>query len=86
VVAQGHRTFVVSWRNPDASHAQVSWDDYIEQGAIQAIEVVRDIAKVPQINALGILCGRNHFDHCLGRAGGTGRKTGQQRHTAHNLD
>jgi polyhydroxyalkanoate synthase len=57
VVAQGHRTFVVSWRNPDASHAQVSWDDYIEQGAIQAIQVVRDIAKVPQINALGFCVG-----------------------------
>ena len=57
VVAQGHRTFVVSWRNPDASHAQVSWDDYIEQGAIKAIEVVQEIAKVPQINALGFCVG-----------------------------
>jgi polyhydroxyalkanoate synthase len=57
VVAQGHRTFVVSWRNPDASHAQVSWDDYIDQGAIQAIEAVREIAKVPQINALGFCVG-----------------------------
>ena len=57
VVAQGHRTFVVSWRNPDASHSQVSWDDYIEHGAIKAIEVVQEIAKVPQINALGFCVG-----------------------------
>ena len=57
VVSQGHRTFVVSWRNPDNSHAQVTWDDYIEQGAIEAIKVVQDIAKVPQINALGFCVG-----------------------------
>ncbi|MEY4448225.1 MAG: Poly-beta-hydroxybutyrate polymerase, partial [Pseudomonadota bacterium] len=32
-VSQGHRTFVVSWRNPDESMAQKSWDDYIENAA-----------------------------------------------------
>ncbi|MBC7549002.1 MAG: class I poly(R)-hydroxyalkanoic acid synthase, partial [Polaromonas sp.] len=36
-VAQGHHTFVVSWRNPDASMAKKTWDDYIEHAAIQAI-------------------------------------------------
>jgi polyhydroxyalkanoate synthase len=25
----GHRTFVVSWRNPDV-HGEKTWDDYIE--------------------------------------------------------
>ena len=43
-VAQGHRTFVVSWRNPDQSLAQASWDDYIAHGAIQAIETVQAIS------------------------------------------
>jgi polyhydroxyalkanoate synthase len=32
-VEQGHRTFVVSWRNPDASLAGKTWDDYIEDAA-----------------------------------------------------
>ena len=36
---QGHRLFVVSWRNPDESLAAKSWDDYIAEGPIQAIEV-----------------------------------------------
>ncbi|NBX53873.1 MAG: class I poly(R)-hydroxyalkanoic acid synthase [Betaproteobacteria bacterium] len=57
VVSKGHRTFVVSWRNPDSSHAHVSWDDYIATGAIEAIRVVQDIAKVAQINALGFCVG-----------------------------
>ena len=60
-VAQGHRTFVVSWRNPDASLATKTWDDYIEHAVIQAIAVTSDIAgKVGTdgaINALGFCVG-----------------------------
>ena len=56
-VAQGHRTFVVSWRNPDASMAQKTWDDYIEHAAIQAIQVVQDITGAETINTLGFCVG-----------------------------
>lgn len=56
-VEQGHRTFVVSWRNPDESLANKTWDDYIEGAVIQAIDVVRDIGGAPQINALGFCVG-----------------------------
>jgi len=42
-VEQGHRVFVVSWRNPDESMRDRTWDDYIEDAAIRAIEVVREI-------------------------------------------
>ena len=34
-VEQGHRVFVMSWRNPDESLANCTWDDYIEDGADQ---------------------------------------------------
>lgn len=60
-VTQGHRTFVVSWRNPDESMGQVTWDDYIEKGAIQAIQAVREITgqdrRGGQINTLGFCVG-----------------------------
>ncbi len=56
-VSEGHTVFLVSWRNPDASLANATWDDYIEQGAIEAINVVRDISKQEQINALGFCVG-----------------------------
>ena len=35
-VEQGHRVFVVSWRNPDESLADKTWDDYIEHGRHRA--------------------------------------------------
>jgi len=56
-VEQGHTVFLVSWVNPDASLKQASWDDYIETGAIKAIEVVRDITGQDQINTLGFCVG-----------------------------
>jgi len=56
-VGQGHRTFVVSWRNPDESLAHKTWDDYIEDAAIRAIQVVQEISGAKSINALGFCVG-----------------------------
>src|SRR5690606_20161680 len=56
-VEQGHRTFVVSWRNPDESLARHTWDQYIEDAVIRAIDVVRDITGSEDINALGFCVG-----------------------------
>jgi len=56
-VEQGHRVFVVSWRNPDASLADKTWDDYIEHAAIRAIHVVQDLTGAKTINTLGFCVG-----------------------------
>lgn len=56
-VEQGHRTFVVSWRNPDESLAQKTWDEYIEEAVIKAIGVTQDITGASTINALGFCVG-----------------------------
>jgi len=56
-VAQGHRTFVVSWRNPDASLAKATWDDFIENAVIKAITVTQNITGAKSINTLGFCVG-----------------------------
>jgi polyhydroxyalkanoate synthase len=56
-VEQGHRTFVVSWRNPDVSLADKTWDDYIEDAAIRAIDVVQELSGANTINTLGFCVG-----------------------------
>ncbi len=56
-VEQGHTVFVVSWVNPDASLGHLSWDDYIEEGPIRAIEVAREICGVKKLNVLGFCIG-----------------------------
>lgn len=55
--SQGHRTFVVSWRNPGEEQGHLTWDDYIENAAIRAIQVVQEIGGADQINALGFCVG-----------------------------
>ena len=57
MVSQGHTVFLVSWKNPDASMAQVSWDDYVGKGVIKAIDVVKEIGDTKQINILGFCVG-----------------------------
>jgi polyhydroxyalkanoate synthase len=64
-VSQGHRTFVVSWRNPDESMAQKTWDDYIEHAAIKAIHQVQEITGAKQINALGFCVGGTILSNAL---------------------
>jgi polyhydroxyalkanoate synthase subunit PhaC len=60
LVSQGHRTFVLSWRNADESIQDKTWDDYIEDAAICAIKKTAQLtgAKAKEgINALGFCVG-----------------------------
>ena len=56
-VEQGHRVFVVSWRNADDSIKTLGWDQYIEDAAIRAIGLVQQISGSQQINTLGFCVG-----------------------------
>jgi polyhydroxyalkanoate synthase len=73
-VAQGHRTFVVSWRNPDASLAGKTWDDYIEDAAIKAIHTVQEITGAPTINTLGFCVGGTILSTALAVLAARGEK------------
>jgi polyhydroxyalkanoate synthase subunit PhaC len=53
----GHSVFLISWRNADASMANLTWDDYIKRGVLQAITIVQAISKQGQINTLGFCVG-----------------------------
>jgi polyhydroxyalkanoate synthase len=73
-VSQGHRTFVVSWRNPDASFAQKTWDNYIEDAVIKAISVTQEISGSPTINALGFCVGGTMLGTALAVLAARGEK------------
>jgi polyhydroxyalkanoate synthase len=76
-VEQGHRTFVVSWRNPDASLAERTWDDYIENAAIRAIDVVQELTGAKTINTLGFCVGGTILATALGVLAARGRQPAQ---------
>ncbi|MDD2882567.1 MAG: class I poly(R)-hydroxyalkanoic acid synthase [Rhodoferax sp.] len=73
-VAQGHRTFLVSWRNPDASLAKATWDDYIEKAVIKAISVTQEISGSKTINALGFCVGGTMLGTALAVLAARGEK------------
>ena len=73
-VAQGHRTFVVSWRNPDASLAHKTWDNYIEDAVIKAIAVTQEISGSETINALGFCVGGTMLTSALAVLAARGEK------------
>jgi polyhydroxyalkanoate synthase subunit PhaC len=54
---QGHAVFMVSWRNVGKEQGHYGWDDYLELGVLEAIDVARAIASVDTINALGFCVG-----------------------------
>ncbi|MBZ4021817.1 class I poly(R)-hydroxyalkanoic acid synthase [Rhodobacter sp. TJ_12] len=53
IVDQGFTLFVVSWKNPDASYADIGLEDYITEGYLTAIEKVKKITGEPKVNAVG---------------------------------
>ena len=56
-VAQGHTVFMVSWRNVPEALGGLTWDDYVEKGAITALRVAGEIARSKTVNALGFCVG-----------------------------
>ena len=53
IVDQGYSLFVVSWVNPDAGYADVGMEEYISEGFLEAIDVVKKITNVKKVNAVG---------------------------------
>jgi polyhydroxyalkanoate synthase len=55
-VESGLQTFVISWRNPDASLAHIGFEEYLF-AAMDAARAVREIAGVRKINVAGYCIG-----------------------------
>ena len=56
-VERGHTVFMMSWRNMPPSMGHATWDDYLEQGVLNAIATSAAICGADKINALGFCVG-----------------------------
>jgi len=56
-VAQGHTVFVVSWINPDESFADTSFDDYMTEGPLAALDAIEQATGEREVNAIGYCIG-----------------------------
>lgn len=56
-VDQGHPVFMVSWRNVTEESGHLTWDDYISEGVLRALEIARAISGADKANVLGFCVG-----------------------------
>lgn len=56
-VAQGHQVFLISWRSAVRETGHLTWDDYLEKGPLQAVDIVLDITGAERTHALGFCVG-----------------------------
>jgi polyhydroxyalkanoate synthase len=56
-VQHGLTSFAISYRNPDSSMRDLTFDDYLIKGPRAALDVVRSITGAPTVNTLGVCLG-----------------------------
>ena len=56
-VEQGHTVFTISWVNPDASLSQKNFEDYMNEGILDALKNIEKITGETQTNAVGYCLG-----------------------------
>jgi len=57
LVSQGHTVFVASWVNPDESLANKSFENYMKEGPLAALDAIEKATGERQINAAGYCLG-----------------------------
>ena len=62
---QGHTVFMVSWVNPDASHAHLGWEDYASKGIDFALRTVEQCTGERKANVVGYCIGGTLLAACL---------------------
>ena len=56
-VDRGYTVFVISWVNPDESHADLSFDDYLRDGLLAALDAIGRATGERQTTAIGYCIG-----------------------------
>ncbi len=56
-VSQGHTVFVISWVNPDEHLAEKSFEDYMTEGYLAALDAIEQATGEREVNAIGYCLG-----------------------------
>ena len=56
-VDQGHTVFVISWVNPDAKLGSKTFDDYLREGPLAAMDAIARATGEKEVNAIGYCLG-----------------------------
>jgi polyhydroxyalkanoate synthase subunit PhaC len=73
LVSQGFTVFMVSWVNPDRRLSHKTFEDYMLEGVVEAIDAVKKATDSEQINVLGYCVGGTLLAATLAYLAQTGR-------------
>ncbi len=54
---QGHTVFIVSWVNPDEKLAHKSFEDYMKEGPLEALDAIEQATGEKEVNVIGYCLG-----------------------------
>jgi polyhydroxyalkanoate synthase len=74
-VRHGHTCFAISYRNPDASMRDATLEDYLLDGPLEAIEVVRSITGADLVNTISVCLGGTLSAMGMAHDSALGRRT-----------
>jgi polyhydroxyalkanoate synthase len=57
LVEHGHTVFMISWHNPTEADRDLSMNDYLDDGVLAALDVVRTLVPQHPVNAVGYCLG-----------------------------
>lgn len=57
LVEQGHTVFIISWVNPDAALKEKTFEDYMIEGTLAALDAITQATGESQVNAIGYCLG-----------------------------
>jgi len=57
LVDHGFTVFVISWKNPNESMADTSFEDYMTLGPLNALDVIKEITGLQKVNVIGYCIG-----------------------------
>jgi len=57
LVSQGHSVFMISWRNPDESDRNLSFEDYLRKGVMEGMIATRAASGSDRIHGIGYCLG-----------------------------
>jgi polyhydroxyalkanoate synthase len=71
-VGEGHTVFIISWANPDAAFAGKTFEDYLNQGPLAALDAVERATGMREINLIGFCLGGTLLATALGHLAAKG--------------
>lgn len=56
-IQEGFTVFMISWKNPDSSMRDTTWNDYMQLGAMAAIDIAKQVTSRDHVHPIGYCIG-----------------------------